>query len=132
MPRKRNCSIYVQYGEGQPVLIFQEGITRSRPQLSHYAALKIRDGYRITHNEKDSVTLQKGEDTITYYMECDPPAERGTGPGRPRLGEEPAERMTVTLSPEHLKQLRTLGNGNVSAGIRKALENMSGEESQDG
>lgn len=43
------------------------------------------------------------------------------GPGRPpRM--EPGERVTVWLTPDHIKVATRLGDGNISAGVRLALE----------
>jgi ABC-type transport system involved in cytochrome c biogenesis ATPase subunit len=43
------------------------------------------------------------------------------GPGRPPTGERTMERFNVILDLLSLKRARELGNGNLSAGIRKAL-----------
>jgi hypothetical protein len=45
----------------------------------------------------------------------------GRGQGRKRKFEE-LERRTVTLTPAHAARLEQLGNGNLSLGIRKAIE----------
>lgn len=47
---------------------------------------------------------------------------RGPGPGRP-VSMEPGAPITVWLTAGHLSMATRIGAGNVSAGIRKALEN---------
>lgn len=44
------------------------------------------------------------------------------GAGRPRLEAEPQRRHNIMLSDAVADKARKLGNGNLSAGIRKALE----------
>ena len=41
---------------------------------------------------------------------------------RPMVGKAAAERYNVSLPPEVAKALRKLGGGNLSAGIRAALQ----------
>lgn len=41
--------------------------------------------------------------------------------GRPRYGAAPMRAVRVMLSPEDEKLARKIGDGNMSAGIRKAL-----------
>jgi hypothetical protein len=43
------------------------------------------------------------------------------GAGRPRLSPSPTVRLTVTLPTELAAQLRALGQGNASAGVRRLL-----------
>jgi hypothetical protein len=43
------------------------------------------------------------------------------GAGRPRLAASETVRVTVTLTAEQAAQLRALGNGNASAGVRALL-----------
>jgi len=43
------------------------------------------------------------------------------GAGRPRLSASPTVRVTVTLSLAQAAQLRELGTGNASAGVRRLL-----------
>lgn len=47
------------------------------------------------------------------------------GPGRPRKddGEKPLQ-VNVKLSPALIERARALGDGNLSAGIRRALEQL--------
>lgn len=54
-----------------------------------------------------------------------PGAQKGKqhkpGAGRPRLSASPTVRVTVTLSAEQAAQLRQLGGGNASEGVRFLL-----------
>jgi len=45
--------------------------------------------------------------------------------GRPLLGTEPLKRVLVMLDRISIAVARRLGNGNLSAGIRKALSRRS-------
>ena len=47
---------------------------------------------------------------------------RREGAGRPRTFSQDAVRLSVTLERAHVEWLRELGEGNVSAGIRRLLE----------
>ena len=44
------------------------------------------------------------------------------GAGRPRLEKEKQTRRNVMLSDRLIEKARTIGEGNITAGIRKALE----------
>jgi hypothetical protein len=46
------------------------------------------------------------------------------GAGRPMDGDEPKVPKTVTLSPSDISRLETLGDGNLSLGIRRAVERL--------
>lgn len=47
-------------------------------------------------------------------------------PGRPRLNEtEKTQPYTISLTPSEAEAIRKIGNGNLSLGIRKAIENMN-------
>lgn len=46
----------------------------------------------------------------------------GRGQGRKPLDGKGATKVAVTLLPEQVKAMKQLGNGNLSAGIRKAIE----------
>jgi hypothetical protein len=48
---------------------------------------------------------------------------RRPGAGRPHAYREPLVRKTVTLPVSYLDQLTTLGDGNLSEGIRLLVEN---------
>jgi hypothetical protein len=54
----------------------------------------------------------------------------GWGGPRPGSGRRPTGKalrsLTVRLSPEQIERLRELGNGNASAGVRRALEENRG------
>ena len=50
-------------------------------------------------------------------------AEMFDGPGRPKLdASDPTERFTVTLPNSLADKAAELGNGNMSAGVRRAIE----------
>ncbi len=51
-----------------------------------------------------------------------PRGGRRAGAGRPSLYTEPLLRSTVTLPESYSAQLRRLGNGNLSEGIRSLVE----------
>lgn len=50
--------------------------------------------------------------------------------GRPTIFDEPMTRVNVTLSEQDLERARKIGNGNVSHGIRLALERVVGKINQ--
>lgn len=66
---------------------------------------------------------QRGGDPAPLTMDVPdhlaPPPRRA---GRPRLGSGGAQTLTITLRPEDLEKARAIGQGNASAGIRRALE----------
>lgn len=43
------------------------------------------------------------------------------GAGRPRIGAEPMRRCQVMLDADTIIRAETLGNGNLSAGLREAV-----------
>ena len=45
-----------------------------------------------------------------------------TTKGRPRIDKEPLKPTPVTLRPKDVDKAKELGDGNISAGIRKALD----------
>lgn len=45
-------------------------------------------------------------------------------PGRPKKLPSGSERIGVMLSPEQIEKAGKIGNGNVSDGIRRALDTM--------
>lgn len=45
-------------------------------------------------------------------------------PGRPRIANDKTVRTTITILPEHLEAMKELGNGNLSIGIRYAIESI--------
>lgn len=54
-----------------------------------------------------------------------------TGAGRkPLAPTEPTKKVAITLLASQIDAMTTLGNGNLSAGIRKAIENMNTGELQ--
>lgn len=49
--------------------------------------------------------------------------EKRTSPGRPRVhSNEKTRPYTVSLTPSEVNAIRKLGDGNLTAGIRKAIE----------
>jgi len=48
------------------------------------------------------------------------------GPGRPRMLD--AVRCSANLTPTHVELARQLGHGNVSQGIRRAIEALAAQE----
>lgn len=49
--------------------------------------------------------------------------EKRTGPGRPRVDDnEKTQPYTISLTPQEAAAIRRLGGGNLTAGIRKAIE----------
>ena len=44
------------------------------------------------------------------------------GAGRPRIDKENQKRRNICLSDKYADKAKELGGGNISAGIRKALE----------
>lgn len=55
-------------------------------------------------------------------MKQPPPRKRAPGGGRKSLYDEPMEKITIRLPIPVVAHLRTLGDGNISAGIRRAIE----------
>ena len=49
------------------------------------------------------------------------------GAGRPRFEPDEQKRRNISLSDRYMEMARKLGNGNATAGIRKALEMASRE-----
>jgi len=45
--------------------------------------------------------------------------------GRPRFGDEPMKKMTVMLDQETIAAARELGCGNLSAGLRQAVQRLN-------
>lgn len=46
---------------------------------------------------------------------------RRKGAGRPQLGPEPRRRRNITLTDSEMRRARSLGTGNASLGISRAL-----------
>ena len=44
------------------------------------------------------------------------------GAGRPRIEKGPQSRRNITLSDRLVKKAKSIGKGNISEGIRRALE----------
>ena len=44
------------------------------------------------------------------------------GPGRPRLGQELTKGYSISLTPALAQYLRQIGDGNMSAGVRKLIQ----------
>jgi len=44
------------------------------------------------------------------------------GPGRPRLDTELVSRHPISLTEKHVKIAKAIGDGNISAGVRRALD----------
>lgn len=51
-----------------------------------------------------------------------PRGGRRPGSGRPSVSEGTTHHGGVRLTPQHVETARRLGDGNLSAGIRKALD----------
>lgn len=49
-------------------------------------------------------------------------------PGRPSLHGRPMRRCLATLTDEHADKARAIGGGNLSLGIRRALDNYGSDE----
>lgn len=52
----------------------------------------------------------------------DPRGGAGRGQGRKPLYSQKTTKVAVTLLPDQVEAMKKLGNGNLSAGIRKAIE----------
>lgn len=48
------------------------------------------------------------------------------GAGRPRKEAEPQKRRNISLSDRLAEKAKKIGNGNISEGIRKALDEYAG------
>ncbi len=57
---------------------------------------------------------------------------RRKGAGRKPLGEEKMTLVNVRLSEEHIEKVSRLGAGNISAGVRRAIQNAAGEKRRRG
>lgn len=51
---------------------------------------------------------------------------RRKGAGRPTLGAAKLKRINVMLGDEHIERGREIGGGNLSVGVRKAIEKHKG------
>jgi len=64
-------------------------------------------------------------------------ARPNTGGARPGAGRKPIpaqdrqRTLCITIAPRYIEQARTLGGGNASAGIRKALDMAAGRIEQE-
>lgn len=53
---------------------------------------------------------------------------RKFNPGPPVQGQEPRQRYSVSLEPRHAEWLIALGGGNLSGGVRAAVEKLQANE----
>ena len=57
-------------------------------------------------------------------------APEGLGPGRPMMEVEPQKRRNISLSDAHAEKAERIGDGNISEGIRRAIDSYSGLEAR--
>ena len=88
----------------------------TKTQLKHADAIKDQDS-NYTHTDCiDDLSRPEGD----AYRKT--PGGRRPGAGRPPIGDEPMDKFTVTLPDPVAESLRELGEGNLSAGIRRLYQ----------
>lgn len=99
----------MQGNDGKYRAIYFDGRTRRAfglPQRHHYQAVNL--------------CIEAAEEEAEER-------ETRRGPGRPRFSDEPVTRHPVSLTAEHLQIAKDLGDGNISAGVRLALDRAKGK-----
>lgn len=92
--------------------------------LGHRVRIEpVRDTKRRITAKQAGALAPARDDALMADVLSDHRGGAREGAGRPALSTEAIERITVTLPESYRVRASEIGDGNVSAGIRKAIEN---------